>query len=389
MDNNIIFFLIGACVFSPLLLFRCGFIKVTILIFAYPVWIISGLWLGMPVTRIISSVGYNYYYSELSGGFFSALGAYIAFLFAIFPLRRELYLFDGFSISLIQKYVLSIMLLAFLCIAYPKAFFLGDSRFGSMGGVSVILFSLLMITIERKRKDILVYFSLLLYIYMIIRGERVDFILGLIAFYFFYRKSSKIALGKLAVIFSVLLLLGVYSGLNRAGGNITVNDVLNVTLSSITNFGTAIDVIHVFLSSVWYYDNIGSDVRPVLNVIFSYIPLAPMRGAGAEYNYVWILREYIFNVGGGLFYSAPMMWCGLIGVVFSGFLYGCFFRYLYRRNGLFKVAFVAFFIMQFRIQWYGLTYFGSAFIFMLIMYVCFSFLLKANLIRIKGKHGES
>lgn len=379
----------GACIFSPLLLFRCGFIKVTILIFAYPVWIISGLWLGMPVTRIISSVGYNYYYSELSGGFLSALGAYIAFLLAIFPLRKELYSFDGFSISIIQKYIISIMLLAFLCIAYPKAFFLGDSRFGSMGGVNVILFAFLMITMEQKKKDILVYFALLLYMYMIIRGERVDFILGLIAFYFFYRKSSKIALGKLAIIFSALLFLGVYSGLNRAGGDVTISDILNVALSSITNFGTAIDVIHVFLSSIWYYENIGSDIRPVLNVLFSYIPLAPMRGAGAEYNYVWILREYIFNVGGGLFYSAPMMLCGLIGVVVSGFLYGCFFKYFYRRDGLFKVAFVVFFIMQFRIQWYGLTYFGSALIFMFLMYAFFLFLLKTNLIRIKGKHSET
>ncbi|MFM5651711.1 hypothetical protein ACET76_05595 [Aeromonas caviae] len=385
LDNNVVFFLIGACIFSPLLLFRCGFIKVTILIFAYPVWIISGLWLGMPVTRIISSVGYNYYYSELLGGFLSALGAYVAFLFAIFPLRKESYCFNGFSISLIQKYVISIMLLAFLCIAYPKAFFLGDSRFGSMGGVSVILFSFLMVTMEKKRIDLMAYFAILIYTYMIIRGERVDFILGLITFYFFYRKSSEIAFGKLAVIFSALLLLGVYSGLNRAGGDVTINDVFNVTLSSITNFGTAIDVIHVFLSSVWYYENIGSDIRPVLNVLFSYIPLAPMRGAGAEYNYVWILREYIFNVGGGLFYSAPMMLCGLIGVVVSGFLYGFLFKYLYRREGLLKVTFIVFFIMQFRVQWYGMTYFGSALIFMLLLYLFFLFLLKVDIIRLKRK----
>lgn len=339
----------------------------------------------MPVTRIISSVGYNYYYSELSLSFLSALGAYVAFLIAIFPLRKELYSFDGFSISPLQKYLISILLLIFLCIAYPKAFFLGDNRFGSMGGVNVILFALLMLTMEQKRKDVLVFFALFIYIYMIVRGERVDFILGLIAFYFFYRKSSKIALGKLAVMFSSLLLLGVYSGLNRAGGNVTINDVLNVTLSSITNFGTAIDVIHVFLSSVWYYENIGSDVRPVLNVLFSYIPFAPMRGAGSEYNYVWVLREYIFNVGGGLFYSAPMMLCGLVGVVVSGFLYGYFFKFIYRRNGFFKIAFVVFFVMQFRIQWYGLTYFGSAFVFMVLIQALLLFLLKTNLIRIKGR----
>ncbi|EOX3377428.1 hypothetical protein ACPFUL_002139 [Vibrio cholerae] len=381
MDNNFSFFLFGVILFAPLFLFRCGFIKITILIYAYPIWIISGLWLDLPATRIISAVGYGYYYKEIGVAFLSSLLSYILFISSIYSIREKSFQFDSLKLSLLQKYIISIFFILFLIVAYPKAFFLSEQRFGLLGGVNVILISLLLISLRNSKLSAV--FIFLIYLYMIIRGERVDFVLGLVALYFFYRKSSNIALIKLSVMLIILLCLGVFSGLKRSGVEFSFNDVISLTVNSITNFGTAIDVIHVYLSSVWYFEYIGSDIRPILNIFFSYIPVSSLRGAGSEFNYVWILREYIFNVGGGIFYSASMIWLGPIGVVFSGFIYGSIVKYLFLRNGINRIVFVAFFIMQFRIQWYGLTYFGSALFVMALFYFLWLFLLNGKIISIK------
>lgn|GEM_PF-6625085 len=384
LSNNIFFSLLALVFFYPIFLFNSAFIKVTIFIYAYPVWLLSGLWLGIPSTRIIERVGMPYYSEYIDTGFIWAMVSYIAFLAAISNLRKKEISFDVLIIPpLFRLFLLGIFIL-FLFLAYPSAMGVGTIRFGSFGSLVVSLLTLLIVTGKNRNKFDYLNLTLgFVLIFIILRGERVDFILGLLTLYLVFKGTSYISLKKMFLSFFVLLLLGTVGGAIRAGESLSVENILTVLWYSVVNFGTAIDVVHVYMSAVWYFHEEPLTLKPVINVIASFIPLSSIGGVSSEYNIVWILREKITNVGGGLFYSVGAMSFGLLGAALSGYIYGMFFKFLFSLKGFYVSFFLAFFIMQFRLQWYGATYFGKVFFVLFILGSVFYVIRKAGFLKDK------
>ncbi|MBA6384456.1 hypothetical protein H4J45_15690 [Colwellia sp. BRX10-6] len=383
---QVLFFIIGFAIFLPILFFKSFLLRLSILIYAYPIWVLTGLYLGIPATRIISNVGMNFYSGYIGIGFYAALGSYIAFLLAIWSIRKNEFNFVRIPFPFPLRLLCLLMFILSLFIAYPGVWGLSDGRFGAGGSLVIILFSLT--SLARKNTFKIDYINIVMFIlilFMLANGERVDFILALSALFMINKKQTQFSTTRLVGVVVVFLFVGVYGGLSRAGGDITFEQLLLSVSFAITNFGTAVDVVHVYMSSVWYFYTKSADIMPFVNLLASYIPLSPLGGAGSEFNFSWALRKHIDNVGGGLFYSVGMMMAGPAGVVVFGYVYGYLFKKLFLLKSYFSVVFIAFFVQQFRIQWYGATYFGTVLFILVFMGVFLYFLKKKGGITAKVK----
>lgn len=379
------FFIIGFFVFTPLFYFKSFLLKLPVLIYGYPIWVMSGLYLGLPADRIVANVGMDYYFDFISIGFFSALGSYIAFIITIWSIRKNEFIFFRVPFSFALRLICLALYFLLLFIAYPGVMGLSEGRFGSGGSLVIVLFAITSLSRDFKYKvDFINTLLFILVLFMLSQGERVDFILALAALFMINKKESKFSIIRLVFVVVIFLFVGVYGGLSRHGVEITFETLLLSVSFAMTNFGTAIDVVHVYLSSVWYFYNKPLDYMPLVNLISSYIPFSPMGGASSEFNFTLVNQKYITNVGGGLFYSVGMMTIGPAGVVLFGFLYGYLFKRLFLLKSYWSMIFIAFFVQQFRIQWYGANYFGNVFLILSCLGFILFFLKKQKLIKPRG-----
>ncbi|MBA6353580.1 hypothetical protein [Colwellia sp. BRX9-1] len=379
---QVVFFAIGLAVFAPLFFFKSFLLRLPILIYAYPIWIMAGLYLGLPATRIIGNVGMSYYSDYIRIGFYSSLGSYIAFIIMIWNIRNNEFTFFRVPFSFLLRTICLFLFILSLFVAYPGAFGFTEGRFGSAGSLVIVLFALTTLSRNFKYKvDAINIIMFIIILFMLSKGERVDFILALLALFMINKKQTVFSITRLVFVVTIFMFVGVYGGLSRAGGDITFEKLLLSVSFAITNFGTAVDVVHVYLSSVWFFYNKPLDLMPLVNLILSYIPMSPMGGASSEFNFSLVTKKHIHNVGGGLFYSVGMMVSGPIGVIILGFLYGYLFKKLFLLKSYFSVVFIAFFVQQFRIQWYGANYFGNVLFVLFSIGVCLVIFKKYKIIK--------
>ncbi|WP_157109446.1 hypothetical protein [Cobetia marina] len=372
---------------SILVLYKNSFFRICILIYAYPLWIMYGLMLGDEPTRIISATGYYYYAEYLKEAVLTAIASFVAFLIPLWKVRNEEYSFPTIRVSKTTNIAVFSLFIFSICAAYPSVFYLSDSRFGSMGSLVVIFFATWMITVGNSNESTSkLQFAVALSVvaFAIIRGERVDFILMLCLMLFYYFKTSRINLLYLSVPLISIFALGMYGGLSRGGESLNISSLIEEIVANLSSLGTAVDVVHVYLSSVWYVNAIGYTLEPIINILMSVFPSNNYGGASSEYNYVWILRDYINNVGGGMFYTAFMLAAGPILTVVSGYIYGYLLKKMFLLKTKYGIVFIMFFIMQLRLQWYGPNYFGSIVLFSII-FVVFIKLLKNIGVYIEAK----
>lgn len=367
-------FMILVC-FLSIFLFKSRLIQLALLFFIYPILIVSILANGFYPTRIISNVGDAYYHDLYEIGFYIQVMSYTFFVLALFSLRKR-----TFSIiALPMKDNIRIFFLIFLFlvypIAYPAIFGLGDSRFGS-GGSLVILFNAVILLSRGSKLNLIDYLAFLINAFAFISGERADIILFLFLTLMLQYKDGYILERKLSSvkIFTILIfiyLFGTVSGVVRSGEDIQILTILN----NILNQGTAVDVVHVFLSSLWYFNKLGNDLSPIINIISSFIPFTPTGGASSSLNVTEILRSEIYNVGGGLFYSSGVLALGYFGAPLVAYLYGRVIKFFFLSRGYYSLIFIAIFIQQLRIQWYGINYLGNVISFGLIIILLIHLLL--------------
>lgn len=384
-DPFVQFYLIGFFLFLPIFSFKSIFLKICLIIYAYPLWILAGLYVGIPASRIVQSVGLPHYEQYLGAGFFIALIGYLSYLVALYPIAKQKFTLLKFPLSFMGRLLVFGLLISFTMIAYPNAMGVGDTRFGSLGSLVVIFVSIIIVSENnRKSKSILYYLLLFFLFFMVTRGERVDFILGVIALLILDEKNKAINLYKVIPAVTIIFILGVFAGLNRSGINITFMELITLASFSLVNFGTAVDVVHVYMSSIWYFYEVGISHLPLINLVSSYIPFSPWSGASHEFNFSMLIRDDINNVGGGNFYLVGVLAGGIIGVMIFGFLLGWITKKLFTLKYKYSsFIFIAFFIMQFRIQWYGATYFGSVLFCCTLLFLFLHYLNKKCVIKKK------
>jgi hypothetical protein len=369
------FWATGIALVIPAFKFKSYLLKVPILILAYPIWMLSALNAGIPATRVIGALGYPYYESHVNYAFICALSAYVAFLSSIWTRRANEFLLDIGSMPkiLLRTDVQAAIVLFYLIllpIGFPGAFGLSETRYGYAASLIPVTGALLLISLWRKNPLTAKVVLTLSAVYMILNGERADFMLIALAALIKTKDiNENQSIAKLFLFGIFAISLGTVGGLLRAQESFSAADIINLVAFAITNLGTAVDATHVYLSSVWYTENIGYNWLPVLNILGSYLSVPGVAGASSDYNTAIILEKFIPNLGGGLFYSAGQMSMDYLGVVVISYLYGKVYVRLLEGNWMLFTFGLAALFMQFRLQWYGLTYFGTPFLIFIVVAV--------------------
>ena len=349
----------------PIIFFKSNITKITIFIYWYPITIMIGLYFGMEPIRIVSK--YIGYYEEfIPIASISAIVSYFSFLFIIWPIRNKEFTYNTLPFGNDSKLLFFILFLISLLLAYPKAMLIGNSRFGSMG--SLVIFFYVLIFLSNNIKSMINKLALLFVLFVFVRGERVDFILMLLFPLLIFKMDVRVNKIYIFVFGMLIFFIGTYSGLSRLNINVDLELYLTFLKYSFLNFGTAIDVVHVYLSSFYYYSIHGSSPEPIINIIGSFIPFSGIGGVNSDYNLAIMLRKDIDNLGGGLFYSVGAVFLGPFGVIMMGIIYGLIYKYLFVIKKL-AIFFLIFWLLQFRLQWYGMTYLGTQFLLVTIVII--------------------
>ena len=224
---------------------------------------------------------------------------------------------------------------------------------GSKSATFFIVFNTILL-VSTKKKDIVWYGQLIVLLFLIATGERVDGILFLLCMFIIKddRSINSKELRKLYMVLPIALALLVYIGATRGGGSFSI-DVLTKSLYSQQ---TITDVAYVYTTGVDYYLNNGSNTSVLLNLFGGLFP-GPTGGIPSIYNYRNILNDYMPNAGGGLFYTEGMLAFGGLGVCLYIAIFAIAIRKLYVGGKRWKSAlFLLLFCMACRIIWYGLIY---------------------------------
>lgn len=365
-----------ALLFVTPMVFKSMEIRLILWIYAYPIWVLAALSSGYEPTRIIEAIGMGFYYDDLVPAFLYALGSYFLLIAVLWKIRKVSIVVAPIHFVGYQRIILLFVFLAALPIAYPAALGLSESRFGSFASVIVFCASVLISSSKGKITDNPVVLVLMVVsAFMVVRGERVDFILIFLTPLLMNREGMGFGvIASLAFIF----LLGTAGLYFRSGMVLDSDSFYREVGNVLVNFGTAVDVIHVYISSMWHYRQFGVEVRPLLNIFFSVFPFSPMGGASSNYSSVMILRGVIDNAGGGLLYTPFSMAGGGVGVLVAGMLYGVAVRLAVTVSRYYGFVFISFFIMQLRLQWYGLSYYGSVIFISLVFVFFYTLLPKKN-----------
>lgn len=361
-------------IIASILFFKSRIIQLCLLFMIYPITILAGMNYTGESYRIISLVGESYYYDFYGIGYIYQIIFYAIFFTTLLPIRKLNFKIKRLPFDKFTRLILISLLLIFYPIAYPAIFGFDGSRFGSGGSIVIILNALLLLS-RTKRLSFVDFIVISINVFALFSGERADSILILFLYYLlssdgFYIRERVISNIKLITILILILFVGLFAGVNRMGGEVSLDYIIYYLF----NQGTAVDVLHVYLSSLWYVDALGYNSKPILNLFSSFIPFNSFGGASSEYNVTIILGKEIANVGGGLYYSAGYLIAGVFGASILCFLYSYFLRVLFTFSDISKILLVCIFIQQLRLQWYGLNYMGNVLSVGLILFTFLYFL---------------
>ncbi len=275
-------------------------------------------------------------------------------LFVLYPLKNQIYHYHSFKCT--KTSYLILLVIAFICAicSYPRVSGL-NFRFD----LSTIFIStnVAMFLCRYPRSNSLTILHLALLIWVIIGGDRVDSMASVIFLLIFasngtYHKES-VRYSFLIFGIFVLFTLGIVSGLLRNGLSFSPEHLLYGLYAQ----QTVSDVVYVFLCSIEYFLENGSNTEVLLNMLFGLFP-GDYYGVASEYNYTIFLNHHFApNPGGGLYVSEAMIAFGLLGTFLYVFVYASIIKALFIRHGnIATCLFILFVVMSFRMQWYGIIY---------------------------------
>lgn len=290
------------------------------------------------------------------------------FIAILYPLRGKVYKYKSFSCSFGLYAFLLIVIFFSAVLSYPRV---SGINFGKDLSTIYIATNIALLLCKKPRKSFLSAIHIIILLWVIVGGDRVDSLASLM-FMFLFGKEGKWNIENINLKYvylggGVLFALSIISGLVRDNNPVTIESFL----FSIYAQQTVSDVLFVFLSSIEYNLTNGSYPDVLGNLLFGLFP-GPYYGVVSPYNFTSVLKSFIPNPGGGLFYSEGMLAFGWFGVIIYITLYALLIRFLFQRKERFFVTlFLLMTAMSFRIQWYGFIYCYKPVIFSLLYYCYF------------------
>lgn len=357
--------LLACLAFASIFCFRSSLIKIICFFYLFPIVILIVFAYGVPVIGVMG-LNSQYYYSYSEFAVYIAFISYFSFLIPLIKIRKAQLSYERLPLSNGFRWLLLLCVVMFAVIAFPKAMFVGNERFNLLPGsgwssfvsaLSVLIVLSASDLHSRSRKDYPLFFLGLFLVFLSIRGERADILMGLILTIFLSAKYNKITEKKFSYKHFIVLLIGFflmsYIGLTRDGGSVQLANIF----ASIYLQNTILDVLHVYMTSFLVVEEKGFFPITFLNLISSVLPGHPYSGVVSDSNFTQILRSVLDNVGGGLYYTAGYLGGGVVGVIFLSYAVGWIFQRTFQsKNYVGGLLFLMFVFLFLRFSLYGFTY---------------------------------
>lgn len=349
MDLTIIVLLfIGITRYKSLLL------KSIIFISFYPTVVLLLYKYGFPMKGSLSNE-YDFFSKQIREfAFYSSCIACFCLWLFLLPLRKKTFQYKRIRFSPFVRLVLAGLYMGAVILTVPRAF--GINTGVNTGSIGLTISTLIVASKERKF-DLASILHMCFLTLMVVFGERVDAILCLVLHllldgngkYLYESYKTKFIYPTFLVIF----VLGLFTETVRMKSHFTPEYVV----AQVFTQRTAVDVSYIYLTGVYYYKTKGKTEKPLYNALFGMIP-GKYAGIHSKYNYTFFLKDQVLdNPGGGLYYTEGVLVFGLLGVFIYPFVLSLAIRLFFNRDGpIMTMLFCLLYIMQLRMQWYGMIY---------------------------------
>lgn len=342
--------------------------KVMLLAYLYPavylvaLQLLKGEVLSLGLRSYANYLGLYFEYIDVA--FWTLIAGYLAYVAGLWSSRStSFFIARSFVLDRAASYGLYGALILSVIVAYPWVFGLTPHRVGFLpgeawNGIYVAIYIILLLVVKAEQtilRSSLIFWPLLL----VVSGERVDSILLLVCVLFIRPvmsgKTRSVAWKRASTVRTLLLgtvlsLGATYIGLLRGGE--TGWERIAISLIS---HETVRDVTHIYLSAFSYRESHGSDFRPLLNLVWSFIPFHPLGGGDSPISFTRILRQHVWNNGGGLYITEGYISFGMAGVLFYSWVLGVTQAQMLRaRSFIGGALYLVAFALSLRLLWYGI-----------------------------------
>lgn len=355
----IVVFLLGI----PLFLYKSVYLKLFVIVMWYPMLILAFFLNGFPMPGIlgmheiqlngfIASIGLQYY-----------MVGYTLFCAMLFPLRKKKIVLPRLKIKDRTRY-----LLLGLAVIGAIPLLNTHSETGIKTATAYLIFSVFLL-LSHGKKDAIWLFQLCLSMSLIVLGERVDSLLIVVLLFLVKGKeknvhdvnNKKIYFG--GILFFVIL---VAVGYTRGNESFTIDMLVNSFVSQ----RTVCDVTYIYLTSISYVLDHGCNIEIVKPL---FLGVLPGEGVTSPWYYTNFLSKYMYNPGGGLFFSEGVIAIGLFGVVVYIAAFALILRKIFNsRNNYCSIILVFFCVMACRVTWYGMIYIYKPLLLGYVLYKIFN-----------------
>lgn len=339
----LVLYLIGIFYFKSLIL------KIVLFVLWYPLFVLALFKYGIPMSGILAINMDTFSPEIVNYAFYSYVIGFLLFEWTLFPCRNEVYTVQSIKCDNGTKVIL-FMLLCLSCIPILN---IHEENAVFKSATFYLVFASLLLLV---RCGYLLKLGMLsVAFFLIINGERVDSIFIIILIYVLRGNSIKKEKYDLLFLFcagTLFFILLIVVGFTRVDGDFN----LELILSAIYSQRTVTDVVYVYLTGVSYvFEN--SYYPEVLYNLFGGLLPGETSGVTSIYQYSNKLRDYMYNPGGGMFFTEGMLLMGGGGVALYLLIYGIIIRYLFgKQKGISRVLFILILVMQCRIVWYGMIF---------------------------------
>ncbi|QOF86325.1 hypothetical protein IG194_06490 [Pseudomonas sp. ADPe] len=278
----------GACLLLLILItirIKDTSLKIIALIYTYPAIHLLYLMNGGEGVRI-ETTGLNYYSDYVEEAFWTYIASNVVFLFPLRTCFNKIY-YPRYRIKVRESsfWIIFSLYAISAAIAHPwviqasarREQFLLSNAFVALYIATFIILCISSSTKNSPTKKTLVAIIPLV---LILAGERVNNILMLAALFLMQGHMPKAAMSnkqKLAATMAILVAISgsIIAGEIRDGA---ASESYILSAAKLLNYTTSIESLHVYLSGFWYIKNEGTTPLPILNILYSLIPLHPLGG---------------------------------------------------------------------------------------------------------------
>lgn len=344
--------------------FKSFFLKLVLGVFWYPLVTMYLFCINYDLGGAIDVIGRPIHEAVCVEATQYAIVGYFLLIITIWKIRNVTYSFKKIEISETMRLFIVFLFLIISIIAFPKVFGIGTQRWNLIPGpwpVVFIALNLVLFTSYKSLNQVSSFFHLIILSICFVGGERANSALVFLLFFILvpenntYIKERRLKYHYF-IIFFLIAVFGIAAQSWRVGSSFSLESLGRNLIS----LATVRDVVHIYFTSFSYIQTHPLTISPLINEVASIFNIPVYGGTGEHVflNFTEILRKYLYNLGGGLFYTEGVLVFGKIGVLIYAFLYGALIRMLYTKNkNTLKISLLlVFIVLQMRIQWYGFLY---------------------------------